>query len=279
MTFLTDALCEICYTETIMTQQTEFELADLRVKPGAVGFTRVPVTGLLTGTILAIPVHVIHGAEPGPAVGITSAVHGVEHLPIRMVKGALARLDPGDLRGTIVAVPVCNPLSFAKGTRVTPDEDDVDFTNLNRVFPGRRKQAVFGMGQPPPSDRTLTEALAAIISEEIVPRITHLIDFHCHTQGAGLIKTIQKKGGEGQMREVALGMCRALGLGLIHEHADDERTLTGHAATKGVPACVPEIGGGGTVGNGRGASRRARGPRYPQCAQIPGYDRRKSRGT
>jgi predicted deacylase len=226
-------------------KQTMFELAELRVAPGERAFTRLPVTRLLSGTTLTLPVHVIHGAQPGPVLGITSGVHGVEYPPIRMVKGALESLNPSKLRGTVVAVPVCNPISFARGTRTTPDEDDVDFANLNRVFPGRRDKAVFGIGQPPPSDRTLTEAIAAVITDEILTRIDHLIDFHCHFRDAGLIKTIQHKGEEGRQGEITQGMSRALGLGLIHEHAANPKTITGQAAQMGVSTCVPETGGGG----------------------------------
>lgn len=222
-----------------------FELAELRAAPGERAFTWLPVTRLLNGTTLTLPVHVVHGAEPGPVLGITSGVHGVEYPPIRMVKGALESLNPSGLRGTVVAVPVCNPLSFARGTRITPDEDDVDFANLNRVFPGRRDKAVFGIGQPPTSDRSLTEAIAAVITDEILTRIDHLIDFHCHFRDAGLIKTIQHKGEEGRQGEVTQSMCRALGLGLIHEHAANPKTITGQAAQMGVSTCVPETGGGG----------------------------------
>jgi predicted deacylase len=160
-----------------------------------------------------------------------------------MVKEALERLNPSELRGTIVAVPVCNPLSFARGTRISPDEDDVDFANLNRVFPGHRDKAVFGIGQPHPSDRTLTEAIAAVITDEILTKIDHLIDFHS-SRYQGIIKVIQQKGQGGHQAKIMQGMCRALGLGLIHEHADNPKTITGQAAHMGVSTCVPEIGGG-----------------------------------
>jgi predicted deacylase len=153
-------------------------------------------------------------------------------------------LDAAQLKGTVVAVPVCNPLSFAVGTRVTPDEDDVDFANLNRVFPGRRAKAIFGIGAPPSSDRTLTEAMAAVLSDTVLPAINHLMDFHCHAQQMGLIKVIQHKDLEGEQGEVSRGMCRALGLKLIHEHAANPATITGQAALRGIATCVPEIGGG-----------------------------------
>jgi len=224
-------------------KQTTFELAGLRVVPGERAFTRLPVTKLLSGTTLTLPIHVVHGAEPGPVLGITSGVHGAEYLPIRVVKGALERLNPPVLRGTVVAVPICNPLSFARGTRITPDEDDVDFANLNRVFPGYRDKAVFGIGQPHSSDRTLTEAIAAVITDKILTKIDHLVDFHS-SRYQGIIKVIQQKGQEGRQAEITQGMCRALGLGLIHEHTDNPKTITGQAAQMGMSTCVPEIGGG-----------------------------------
>lgn len=221
-----------------------FKLGDVVVAPGERGFVRLPVANLLTGDVLSIPVHILHGMAPGPVLGITCAIHGAEYHPIRMVRETLTALDPVGLRGSIVAVPVCNPLSFATGTRITPDEDDVDFGNLNRVFPGRRAKAIFGVGQPPPSDCSLTEAMAAVLSEQILPVISHLVDFHCHAREMGLIKVIQQKGQEGNQAKQTQGMCRALGLGLIHEHAASPATLTGQAALRGISTCVPEIGGG-----------------------------------
>jgi predicted deacylase len=177
-------------------------------------------------------------------MGITSAVHGAEYLPVRMVKGVLEQLNPSNLSGTVVAVPVCNPLAFARETRITPGEDDVDFANLNRVFPGRRPKAAFGSGKSHATDRTLTEAIAAVITDEILSRIDHLVDFHHHMHHLALVKTIQHKGLEGHQAEITIGACRALGLGLIHEATAGSNTITGHAARMGVSTCVPEIGGG-----------------------------------
>ncbi len=225
-------------------KQNNFEMAGIQVAPGERSFTELSVARLLTGGMLTLPVHMINGAEAGPVLGITSAVHGAEYLPIRMVKEALEQVDPPALRGAIVAVPVCNPLSFAKGTRITPDEDDIDFSNLNRVFPGRRSKALFGVGEPPSSDRSLTERMASVLHDEFLAHIDHLIDFHCHAQELGLIKCIQHKDQEGKQGEISAGMSRALGLGLIHEHAANPATITGCAAEKGISTCVPEIGGG-----------------------------------
>ena len=222
-----------------------FEFAGVTISAGERAFVQLPVTTLLNGAMLTLPAHIINGIQPGPVLGITSAVHGAEYLPVRMVKSAVESLATDKLKGTVIAVPVCNPLSFATGTRISPNEDDVDFANLNRVFPGRRSHALFGAGQAHSSDRTLTEMVASVITEEILTRLDYLIDFHCHFQNAGLIKTIQEIDQEGRQGEITEGMCHALGLGLIHGHAGTPRSLTGQAASMGISTCVPEIGGGG----------------------------------
>jgi predicted deacylase len=86
--------------------------------------------------------------------------------------------------------------------------------------------------------------MAAVIAEEVLPSVEHLADFHCHAQEMGLVKVIQQKGQEGSQAEFTKGMCRALGLGLIHEHGANPATLSGLAARMGISTCVPEIGGG-----------------------------------
>jgi hypothetical protein len=224
-----------------------FEIGDIKVRAGERGLTRLPVTQLLNGETLSLPVHVLNGAEPGPVLGMTAAVHGGEHLPIRILREALGKLNPAELKGTIVAIPVCSPLSLARGTRISPDEDDIDFANLNRVFPGRREKAVFGIGRPPESDRSLTEAIAAVITEQYLTRVENIIDFHASRHN-GLFKIIQPKDQTGKQAETSKGMSRAFGIGLIHEHNATPKSLTGQAAKMGLAGCCPEIGGGPPTG-------------------------------
>lgn len=220
---------------------SSFKFADINVGSGERGFTRLPVAPLLLGTSLQLPVHVVHGRYPGPVVGIMSGVHGAEYLPMRCVRDAILKLDPDDLHGTVLAMPIANPVSFMQNSRIT-HEDDIDFGNLNRVFPGRRHQAVFGAGTADPSDRTLTEMMASVIAEQFFPQLNYLLDFHTHFHQCAVVKVIQKSGA-GELDAVGAGMCRAFGLGLIHETTTGASTATGYAAEMGIATCVPEVGG------------------------------------
>src|SRR5687768_16512818 len=85
-----------------------------------------------SGPALAQPVTVLVGNRPRPRLAVVAGVHGNE-FPGPLAIGRLVRaLQPEGLAGTVVLVPVANPLAFDAGTRVSPE----DGVNLNRVFPG-----------------------------------------------------------------------------------------------------------------------------------------------
>lgn len=219
-----------------------FDIAGMRIAPGSRGFAMIPVVRTLLGADLAVPVHVVHGTRPGPILGLTAGIHGVEHLGVWIIREALRGLEPAGLRGTVVAVPVANPLSFVQRSRVT-HEDDIDFGNMNRVFPGRRAKALFGSGEADPSDRTLTEMLAATLSEVVLPRLSHLLDFHTHFQGVALAKIIIGRDLPDDVRGGAWAMAKAFGVPLIQEETMRPVTCTGLAASLGVAGIAPEVGG------------------------------------
>src|SRR5258708_39569273 len=98
----------------------------------ALSYERIPVTTLASGFELFIPLHRLEGRSPGPTLGLSALVHGDEPLTNEVVRQVLSSIDPADLRGTLLAVPVVNPLAFESLTRHTP----VDMLDLNRNFPG-----------------------------------------------------------------------------------------------------------------------------------------------
>ena len=226
----------------------EFEIGDLKVRRGERGFTRLPVTSLLVGAELTIPLHVIHGAKEGPVLGLISGIHGPEHFVIRIVREVILGLNPEELAGTVLAIPVANPVAFARAKRSTPEED-IDFGDMNRIFPGVRAKPAFGGGESEPSDRSLTEWMASTISEQFFPRLQYLIDFHCHFSGCALIETIVKTDQSGKRDRESFEMNRLFNLGVMHESGGmSSTTATGYASKIGVTTAVAEIGGGGLSG-------------------------------
>jgi predicted deacylase len=147
-----------------------------------------------------------------------------------------------------LVIPVANPVAFARSKRSTPEED-IDFADMNRIFPGVRAKPVFGGGESHPSDRSLTEWMASVISEQFFPRLQYLIDFHCHFSGCALIETITKTSSDGELDEDSFEMSRLFDLGIMHDGGDiTPTTATGYASKLGVTTAVAEIGGGGLSG-------------------------------
>ncbi|CAN5803263.1 hypothetical protein BH20VER1_BH20VER1_28940 [soil metagenome] len=79
------------------------------------------------------PVVSITGAAPGPVLFVGSGVHGGEYPPIEAVIRLSRAIDPAELSGTVILMPVLNlPAFWSRSMFVCP----VDGVNPNRVFPG-----------------------------------------------------------------------------------------------------------------------------------------------
>lgn len=182
-------------------------------------FTWLPVTTLASGMELRIPVHIVTGSQPGPTLGITAGIHGDEYLPLAAVREVVQQLDPGQLKGTVIALPVVNPLAIETQTRHTT----TDMLNLNRVFPGD-------------PHGWLTEQLAAVVCEQFLPEIEYLIDLHAG--GAQpIVDYVYIQNDE--------GMSRAFGFPALYRPAHPYTgTLTGVAQDHNIACVVVEMGGG-----------------------------------
>ena len=106
-------------------------IGSVSAAPGrrATGLVPVDVGG---GTVLEVPVVVVHGARPGPRVAITAGIHGAEYVSIAALREVVLALDPEAVSGSIVAVLTARPAAFAaRAIYVNP----LDGHNLTRAFP------------------------------------------------------------------------------------------------------------------------------------------------
>lgn len=141
-------------------RRPSFRLGDLDVAAGRSATGEVPVARLVTGNMISIPIRVLHGAQPGPTIWLSAAVHGDEIAGVEIIRRTLASLDPRSLRGTIIAVPIVNVHGFLNGDRYFPDRRD-----LNRSFPGS-------------ANGSLAARVAHLFMNEIVDRCDVGIDLH-----------------------------------------------------------------------------------------------------
>ncbi|MEP6802297.1 MAG: M14 family metallopeptidase [Acidobacteriota bacterium] len=199
------------------------------------GYVEVPA-GSDAGT--RIPVIVFHGAWPGPVLAIVAGAHGTEYASIAAVERLAESLDPADLTGTVILVPVVNLPSFEhKVLHVNP----VDGKSMNRFYPGR-------------AEGTQTERAAFAMTREVVDRCDHLIDLH----GGDIDESLRPysywtRTGNEKVDSVSREMVLAFGLDHIIVASDRPRDpaasryLENTATTRGKASITAEAGSAGTV--------------------------------
>lgn len=177
----------------------------------------VPVATLANGHVLNLHVHEAAGAA-GPTLALIGGVMGDQPLGSETIRRVLAALDPGALRGRILALPVANPYAYHMASRTTP----IDSTNLNRVFPGD-------------ANGTFTEQLAEVIWREVAARCDAMIAFH----SGGAFETVDYT-----YVFDDLPLARAFGTPLLLPGPTYPGSLAHVAHERGIRMVVGELGGG-----------------------------------
>lgn len=202
-----------------MSDVKPFVIGGVSVEPGSRRYIDLPLPPLYTHTSVSMPVHVVHGRKPGPALFVTAAIHGDEINGIEIIRRLLNSKSLKRIRGTLIAVPVVNVYGFVSQSRYLPDRRD-----LNRSFPGSERGS-------------MAARLADTFMKEVVQNCTHGIDFHTATSGRTNLPQIRMdldKHGEN------LGMAQAFAAPIIIDMPTRDGTL--RAAADGIPLLLYEAG-------------------------------------
>jgi len=199
------------------------------------GVIDVP-SGIDTATSIAVAV--LHGSRPGPVLALIAGAHGTEYASIIALEKMISLLNPTEISGTVIVVPLVNVQSFE---RKVPHVNPIDGKSMNRMYPGKM-------------DGTQTDRASYLITKQVVERCDHLIDLH----GGDLDESLRpysywtKTGNEKQDR-ISREMVLAFGLDHIIISADRpkdpnaSRYLENTATTRGKPSITVEAGYAGTV--------------------------------
>ncbi len=195
-------------------------------------FTWLPVTTMPDGSELRLPLHVVKGARPGPTLGLSGALHGDEMVPsASIIRRILETVNPEELSGAIMAVPICNPLGAGHRSRETPG----DGMNLNTAF---RKPGEGGEHGP---HVTVTERIAQVLTEGFLSKLDYQIDFH--TGGDNHSVCMIEFADEPQPRVMA----RAFNMPILLRDVWRPGQMWAISEALGVKAIVAECGGGGLL--------------------------------
>lgn len=184
------------------------------------------IATMASGESLKLTLHLVDSGMPGPRLGLVAALHGDETVAIEVIRRVIDRLRETDWRGSVVAVPLANPLAFSARTRSTP----IDMLNLNRVFPGDK-------------GGYLTEQIAHALYARLAGAVDALIDFH-GADGEAVNDYIFLPPEGSPVFHSARKMALAFGQTWNYQAPLTTGSFTQELMADGIPAIVPEFGGG-----------------------------------
>lgn len=114
------------------------------------------------GTDIDLPITVICGKNEGDTVLITGGVHCAEYVSIETAIELSKEINPQDINGNIIILPIANLSGFENRTMSVVYEDG---ENLNRMFPGSEEGSI-------------SEKLAYFMETQLFKRSDYYIDLH-----------------------------------------------------------------------------------------------------
>ncbi|MCB1686404.1 MAG: succinylglutamate desuccinylase/aspartoacylase family protein [Pseudomonadales bacterium] len=174
----------------------------------------------LYGASIPTPVLVAQGAEPGPTLCVTAAVHGDELNGIETVRQLMYSVDPAKLSGRLIGVPIVNLQGFERHSRYLPDRRD-----LNRFFPGNPRGSA-------------ASRIAYSFFEKVLRHCNALVDLHTgsfhRTNLPQLRANLEVEG--------VVNLTKGFGSTVILHSRAGSGTLRGAAVIAGIPTVTLEAG-------------------------------------
>lgn len=200
--------------------QKPLSLLETEVAPGETRRLSWAADGSFAGIAVPTPVLVAHGKQPGPVLCLTAAVHGDELNGIEMVRRVLYNIDPNQLHGSVIGVPIVNLQGFRRGSRYLPDRRD-----LNRYFPGD-------------PEGSSASRIAHSFFESIVLKCDGLVDIHTGSFHRTNLPQLRADLGN----EAVLNLTKGFGAIAVLQKDATTGTLRDAATEAGVPTVTLETG-------------------------------------
>ncbi|WP_425406070.1 succinylglutamate desuccinylase/aspartoacylase family protein [Hwanghaeella sp.] len=209
--------CEVDLTAA--GKQTGFLRLPHSVHRSAYGFLPYPIATIANGD--------------GPTVLLMSGNHGDEYEGQVILSTLIRELEPSDIRGRLIFLPMANFPAAMAGMRTSP----IDAGNLNRSFPGDPK------GNP-------TQVIAHYIESILMPDVDYLFDLHSGGSSLLYVPTVMlPRHGDDPAADLKEQVARDFGLPFATVYGRDDEAGYSSAAgfRKNVVTFATELGGAGMV--------------------------------
>ncbi len=172
------------------------------------------------GDKIKIPIIIAVGKKRSPIIGLTAAVHGNELNGISVIQRLMHQIDPSELNGTIISIPVVNIPSYLNGVRLFKEGYD-----LNRIMPGKQNGDV-------------ADVYAFRFVNKVIKKLDYLLDLH--TASFGRINSFYIRSDMSNPKTRQLALLQNADI-IVHNPPSDG-TLRGAAEELKIPAITIEVG-------------------------------------
>lgn len=210
------------------------KVGDVSAEPGTREQGYIEGVELTTGDSIDIPVVVLNGAKEGPTALLFSTQHGKELQGTAVTHEMIhERLSPEEVAGTVIAIPVANPLAFMHATyRSWIDNRDVGYVSVEN-----------------PEGNT-TERLASAIWENAWSEADIVVNYHCNDHPDSLyfqiIEPTEETEADVERAAEAFGITTIRKDNIVESGpgpigADRVPTLSNKGAAEGIPELMVEF--------------------------------------
>ena len=227
-----------------MHDDSQLEIKGLQLRRGSRETRRLRVAELADGTWVELPLMVVRGRQSGPVFYLGAAFHGDEVAGVEIVGRIATEVDVDDLRGTILIVPVQNPLAFQVQHRF--------FVGHMLRSPMDQNPADPWASFPGDANGNLAALIAHALFEPLMRHCHYMVDVHTPTTGGRYAPfAFLPPTRCGEVVREAESLAGAFGADYIL--ANDKGMYVGDKnphtilAERGIPAFGVEIGEGGRI--------------------------------
>jgi predicted deacylase len=194
---------------------------DAEVQPEEKRHIRYEVSETYLGDPVEIPVTIINGAEEGPRVFLTAAIHGDELNGVKVLQEVADRYTPDDIHGTLVLLHVVNVPGYYSQQRDLPIYDQ----DLNRSFPGKERS-------------NTAERIAYQVYHRFLSQCDLGLDLHTSTRNRTTMYHVRA-----DIEDPAVArLANAFGSNVVLSGEGDERSLRAVASRNGISTITVEMG-------------------------------------
>ena len=199
-------------------------IGTIQANPGekAYGFFK---TGETHGRFPAhVPLHLVVGAAEGPMLVAQAGTSGLEIEPALILPHVVSEIDPAQMRGTLVLVPLMNTSGF-------------EFARINSAFDDKHLNRL-GRGD---ADGSVSQQLVHHYYQAVIAKADALLDIRTGSQWSYHHYAGVYDAGDS---EEARSLAAALGLPQVLLGIDEDDSMALEAARDGKTVVAAHIGGG-----------------------------------